>query len=307
MLELGGIRSARQSRQRAVLPASAALAPPTALAPTPLPHTQPPPPHAVCSGPSRKRSLPAEECGAASGQVAALRVKLEAGRAEASSVQRGGCHSSASGGGVAAARAVVSRQGGLDGRREDCAASARCGVAFVSVRALRQQTRQRLEEKRAEAEAEAGRSGAAQAGEGTEVAEMRSAAQSVPGPVGEPCLELFEPLCSHAVPSPLPAAFPPAPFHSAAVNFKSFHKARAIGASLLSSSAPPRSVSSSSAPRPHSASVRVVLEDSGDGCSSEAEVAAVRQSEQLERLTAQLDGGSIGHGQRGPMTGKRKR
>ena len=292
MLELGGIRSARQSRARPVLPAAAALAAPAAPSTAP---TQPPL-RTVDSAPSRKRPLTAEDCGAANAAVTAPRVKLEAGRAEGS------------GSGSGSARAVVSRQGGSDGGREQCAASVRCGVAFVSIRALRQRTRQRAEEKRAEAEAE--RSGAAEAAEATEATESRSAVHSVPSAVGEPSVVLFEPLCPLTLPPPPPpppAALSLAPLHSAAANFKSFHKARPSSASLSSAAAPPRSVPSATAPRPHSASVRVVVADSGDGCSSEAEVAAVRQSEQLERLTAQLDGGSIGHGQRVPVTGKRKR
>ena len=296
MLELGGIRSQRQSRQRP-LPATHRTVASTATATsTSTSSTSFPPPHvpfslssashsaSTASVSSRKRPLPA---GPSTGPLSvderpSARIKLERGRDDNAGNNR----------------EVGGRLQSGPRRRECDRIPAAVTVPFVCIRVVRQQSRLRLEERERAGQAEAASAesvtGAGQSG----VDERPSAVRRVSIDDGRSLIPTAAPSASSVVvlealsvrrPAALSSSLSPSspPHSNRPVNFKRFHKA---SLPLPSPSRPARSL---------------LVSDSGDGCRAAVEVEAVRHAEHIERLTAQMDASSSGS--RTSVTGKRKR
>lgn len=317
MLELGGIRSQRQSRQRPLTATqhttSTSAADPSSSAHLPASHFVFPVPSAALS---RKRPLhfPDHSSDLSTAARPPARIKVERERSDRrdndsesereSEGGRGLNGNGESGGVVNATRRVGERR---------CERSAVASVPFVSIRAVKQQTRQRGEETEAEAQEE---TEAAQSRDRNRHSDSDGAAAVFVGngrsaAAPQPAVVLMEPLLC----PPPPHIAPPPPSSSSlstAANYKLFHKTPFGRPSSSLSSSPSPVSSSASSHRPPSnklpTSLQLVVADSGAGCTAASEVESVRHSEHIERLTAQMEESSqYSHSSSSGITGKRKR
>ena len=325
MLELGGIRSQRQSRQRPVLlqpalssvPNNAAAAASAPLSALPLPS------FASSSSSSRKRPLPSDASLAASSQQQqrTTRIKLERDRGE-----KGWAAGVGLGPGMGSGASSDMELGRVDDKRlmrerrdSGAGAAVRASVPFVAIRQLRQQSRQRREEQAADAARETEAETADERSSGPtersdsgvalveESGRPSAAGVALPPPLLEPSVVVVERLYRSPVePALLSSSSSAAHFPaSSCPNFKRFHK---------TSFGRPSSVHAlhRSPSQLHPSAVHLVVADSGNGCAAAVEVEAVRLADHIELLTAQMDG-TFGHGRRDSssssvsVTGKRKR
>ena len=309
MLEFGGIRSQRQSRQRP-LPTAAAVTAVNAVNAAPFLSS------ASVAPPTRKRPLPAEQSALTQhAQPPTTRVKLEADKQPLlqQQQQRQQHHQQHDQHMRLEEEEETEEEektsiDAVAGRRRG-AKQGDAGVPFVSIRHLRQQHKQ--------ARARTDDSGQQQHHDGQQGNEEETAAVAEHGRRMEQGSAADEPVEVRSVTAPTPSVVllepisaPAAPYRPSAslnnptaVNFKRFHKSAAHSASTIPSAAPnarpASSISIARLPPPH-----LVVSDSGDGCSLASEVDAVRRADHIDRLTAQMDGPHTAHISN---TGKRKR